>query len=379
MKKLLILLLCTAVLSACGSDDTEKQIEEITEVAQTSTTNEVIETITNATDGSTVSETVEEIYEIPEISAVEIPIIERRSKLLLIGDNLIFAEYGDSLAIMIYNAVTGEVAAEIPVPKGYGVEYNIVECEDCLCKVGISPYMPDDENKSRIIVIAEDFSYEIIDGEMPAASIDHYGRKIASQGMDIIETESGEVLVSGVDGEEFYEKEPMSYAFPVDENRFVYRNDGQLEIAGFGIYDFSSGKIQVVAEPTRLVPFGMSDGKIYSVKSVWAGDCGCDIYTTDTETLKTELFFSMKEKDGESYIHYDYFVMNDGKVYVAASWADKCVLYRVTADGAEKIYNFPESCYGFYDGIMTDGERLYAEYSEYDFGRGIIIVDLNML
>ncbi len=410
MKKLLILLLCTVVLSACGSDDTEISEEttihtdtaEITVISQTDEKTEQ-ETSVPAdgepvTESTTVTETtpvetspvieelsedgsvrlIEEIYGLPKISkGYLISYVTDR------GDEVTNTTENVECTVKLHDVKTGEFVTEFPMPKGYKIE-DIVVGGDGLCSVVLYCYSEDDSSETGFsheycaAYIHNDFSIGFAGYTAEAKVFNHYERKLAEFDMGIIDAVTEETLIEGNKNEDnYYANQWISYMFPIDENRFVYRIGGVECLPGFGIYDFSTGTAMDVPDSKDLIPFGVYDGKIYSAYSAWDG-FGTDIYITDTETLETELYIDLDTEGVFNGYRLNHFMYN-GEIFILGEY-QYAKLFKLTPDGAEIVYEYPEKYYSFFrTDIDTESGILYSNYAIHEVGNGAILVDLNML
>ncbi|MDE5859172.1 MAG: hypothetical protein K2H23_02085 [Oscillospiraceae bacterium] len=236
----------------------------------------------------------------------------------------------------------------IDLPEGYMIADCISKTNGGeLCRYIISKVDYDEENndvtiRHAVMTIRSDFSYDISEDYTPQSrAFECCGHNIAEWESDIVDADSGDILVEGYNGTSEYDinRTRKLYDFPIDENRFVYSTGGYESIPGFGIYDFSSGTATDVPDSADLVPIGVHGGKIYSVKAVWSG-FGTDLYTTDTETLETEFFMECPFNAGiDDYADY---AMPESGDYIALIFTPHDtevpeVLYGINPDTKEVV------------------------------------------
>lgn len=245
--------------------------------------------------------------------------------------------------LRFYDTAENELLAVIDIPEGW-VPYEMIPNAggDVLCRYVIS-YSVFNEDSGffdtdySTVTVRNDFSYDITDGLTPQdRSFECCGHNIAENDPDIVDTDSGTVLIAGktAESDDDFSGTRQMYYFPVDENRFVYRTVGYESLPGFGIYDFSEGTATEVPDSGDLIPLGVHGGKIYSVKTAWDG-FGTELYTTDTETLETEFFMDcpLKLKTND-YVEY---AMPESGSYIAFKYlpADEnasALLYGIDPD-----------------------------------------------
>ncbi len=286
------------------------------------------------------------------------------------------------------NADTGEFIVSISIPDDFNTIDKVVKGSgNILAKAICSEYdysTTPPTYYANAIIVNDDYTYETIYDCKPAdISFEACGHNIAEWGIDIVDTDSGEVIVPGYtqEGDEYgFYTQWNEYRFDIDENRFVYRIGGYESIPGFGIYDFSTGTATTVPESRDLLPIGCHNGKIYSVKGAWDG-WGKELYVTDIETLETEFFmdfpyelsinqmldYSMSES-GEFIVANKVYYSNDNGVYSAA-------LYRINPDTAEieAVIEIPDEYECYNQGYLIDKSTFAVSYNKED---ATILVDL---
>lgn len=254
--------------------------------------------------------------------------------------------------IRIFDMEENKLLTAIDLPDGYMTEDCICEANSGeLCRYIINNVVYDEENDRSdiyyaVLTIHNDLTYDISEDYTPQSrSFECCGHNIAEWENDIVDTDSGGILIAGYDGTSEYDlyKTGISYDFPIDENRFVYNTLGHESLPSFGIYDFSTGTAADVPDSRDLVPIGVHDGKIYSVKTEWSG-FGKDIYTTDIQTLETEFFtgnpFNAGEDDHSDYAEY---AMPESGNYIAVLFTPDDtekpeVLYGINPDTKEVVF-----------------------------------------
>lgn len=259
-----------------------------------------------------------------------------------------------SYQLRFYDINGNRLLKTIDVPANYELMEFVELSGDALYKVLLYNSVLDEESgeyitESAVMTVNNDLSYDIAESDSePYFPIECCGHNIKEQIPDIIDADSGEVLVAGKaaeDGDEFGGTRQMYY-FPVDENRFVYRTLANESLPSFGIYDFSTGTAADVPESRDLIPLGVHRGKIYSVKTAWDG-FGTELYVTDTDTLETEFFMDFPDEvKMNDYISY---AMPENGDFIAMKYQpydeDKpAVLYAIDPDTKEYFTeDIPES------------------------------------
>lgn len=267
----------------------------------------------------------------------------------------VFAENGDiEYQIRLYDTEENKLLKTIDLPDGYMTEDRIYGAGGgALCKYIISNTVWEEDGYvtvyRAVLTIYSDLGYEIFqdyDGAPQNRSFECCGHNIAEWEGDIIDTDSGDIIVEGYDdaGEnDFYRtnlnRTRISYDFPIDENRFVFNTLGHESLPSFGIYDFSTGTSADVPNSRDLVPIGVHGGKIYSVKTVWSG-IGEEIYVTDIQTLETEFFAEQPFNAGID--DYAVYAMPESGSYIAALFTPHDteqpeILYGIDPDTKEVV------------------------------------------
>ncbi|MDE6763791.1 MAG: hypothetical protein K2J73_08945 [Oscillospiraceae bacterium] len=208
------------------------------------------------------------------------------------------SEQSQVFQLRFYDIAENKLLAVMDIPDGWGPYEMIPDAGgDMLCKYIIfySVFNEDSgiyNTDYNTVTVRNDFSYDITDGyTVQDGSFECCGHNITERDPDIIDADSGEILIAGKaadEGDEFSGTRQMYY-FPAGENRFIYRTLANESLPSFGIYDFSSGTATDVPDSKDLIPLGVHGGKVYSVKTAWDG-FGTELYATDIKTLETEFF-----------------------------------------------------------------------------------------
>ncbi|MDE7279221.1 MAG: hypothetical protein K2N26_05790, partial [Oscillospiraceae bacterium] len=279
------------------------------------------------------------------------------------------SEQSQVFQLRFYDIAENKLLAVMDIPDGWGPYEMIPDAGgDVLCKYIIfySVFNEDSgiyNTDYNTITVRNDFSYDITDGyTVQDGSFECCGHNITERDPDIIDADSGEILIAGKaadEGDEFSGTRQMYY-FPAGENRFIYRTLANESLPSFGIYDFSSGTATDVPDSKDLIPLGIHGGKIYSVKTAWDG-FGTELYATDIKTLETEFFmdcpltvkmndyveYAMPE-NGEyialKYLPADegapallYGISPDTKKYTAADVPDELKYYSLNRSGGNRV------------------------------------------
>ena len=255
----------------------------------------------------------------------------------------------------------------VSLPKGFFPDHIFAGSGNVLARIYSETF--DSEMQDYLIsaaIIYDDFSFDIVDN--PTARdfyFEHYGHKISKWDIDLVcVDDEPEVIVPGYRKENdeygFYTEFQM-YMFPIDENRFVYRTGGYERLPGFGIYDFRTKTASNVPDSTDLIPIGVHDGKIYSVKSAWDG-FGSELYITDIETLETSFFMDFPYKL-ELNDHVNYYMPESGEYILAFrnGYEITSVIYMIDPDTGEitKTYDDVPQNFDFYgSGFFIDENRI---------------------
>ncbi len=183
---------------------------------------------------------------------------------------------------------------------------------DVLCTFTWFIYTPEESEYKSMTIYTDMTMSESKEEDLYITVGDHSitgAHRIKSSWINIVDAETGEILVEGAEGENKYGIDRLfqEYGMSIDENRFLYITRGYESIPGFGIYDFTTGKATHVPDSKDRVPLGIYDGYIYSENTTWDG-IGTEIFRTNIETLETEFAFSasgLLENGG--YIWYQMF------------------------------------------------------------------------
>lgn len=397
MKRKIILTLIMSAMLLAGCEKNTELVDDIQTTAATSAP-QAVQEVQNAaepakTDAETsyilggVTESTEsaentKTAEIKEKHTAEIswkifdygslnPVVEGTeytSGYFFIKDNIFCAYYNivsddrssSVYQLRFYDIAENKFLALIDVPDNYEMVELIEESGDTLCRVMLYNSVFDEESgvyntESAVMTVHDDLSYDISKSDsQPYSPIECCGHNIAERNPDIIDADSGEVLIAGkkAENDKDFSGTWQMYYFPIDENRFVYRTGGYERLPGFGIYDFSTGTAADVPDFKDLIPLGVHNGKIYSVKTAWDG-IGTELYITDTETLETGFFTDCPaELEMNDYVEYK---MSESGKYIAVKYlpfADTeapAVLYVIDPDTKE-----------FFKENIPDGFKYYT-------------------
>lgn len=313
---ILILVLSVAcLLTACNNQEEKPPVdpdppstvtEDSSETLPADTSQDIAEDTTpSVTDTPEVTDEVEPVPEIGHINTIVLD-FDSYGPPLLAHDKLIFSTYEQGVpAIHISDLKYTEIAEFIF--EGYDVLQAVFPSEgDILCNVITENY----NDEGGVTYHAVDVYTDMTLGESrPYAESEFYTvhgvHKIAESGINLIDAETGDILVEGVEGTHTYgfDRRYQHYLMPIDDNRFIYQTTGYEAIPGFGIYDFSTGKATAV-DSRDLLPLGIYEGYIYSQHTAWDG-FGTEIYKTNIDTLESELAFGLPfELDGNTYVSH---------------------------------------------------------------------------
>lgn len=390
MKKLIATaLLCTVALTGCRE---ERQAEEtlIDSVTESSivTTAEAAEEKAEETTVVTEPAAEKEATDLTEQEKEQFRVVDTGNSWRMFAlDDKIFCVPAEHLNFI--NADTGEIESSISTPDDFihPIGKVVKGDGDVLAKAICSEYdysTTPPTYHADVLIVNDDYTYETIYDCTPAdISFEACGHNIAEWGLDIVDTDSGEVIVPGStkEGDEYgFYTQWNAYNFDIDENRFVYSIGGYESLPGYGIYDFSTGTATTVPESRDLIPIGCHNGKIYSVKGAWDG-WGTELYVTDLETLESEFFMDFPQKLTVNQI-VDYSMPESGEFIVAnkAYYSDNigvysAVLYRINPDTAEveAVIEIPDEYECYNQGYLIDEGTFAVSYNKED---ATILVDL---
>lgn len=238
---------------------------------------------------------------------------------------------GMRFQMRFYSTAENKFLAAVDIPTGWIISEKLTETDSGIfCRYALTRYLYDEAgnvtgSEQAVLTVRNDFSSDTTEGcTAKDRSVSVCGHNIAEWERDIIDADSGDILVEGYDGTSEYDLYITSqrYEFPIDENRFVYYTAGYERIPGFGIYDFSTGTATDVPNSQNLVPLGINGGRIYSLQTEW-DSFGHDLtlYVTDTETLETELFAENPFSSEISY-YADYHMPESGSFIAMAYQPD---------------------------------------------------------
>jgi|GEM_PF-3067744 len=222
---------------------------------------------------------------------------------------------------------------------------------------------------ARAMHLYKDFSYEIDDDCGPADFASEVcGHKLAKWDLDIIDVESGEVILQGYrpEGDENYDHTTEhSLKFELDENRFLYRTSAYNSDSKYSIYDFRTGTSTEVPGLSDYYLIGCHDGRIYSISDPWYSDSN-NLFVTDTETLETTVFMEPPFEIDPWYDSISYHMPSSGEYIIA--YKPACLeretiphpawIYKINPETAriEAMYELPEEYHFTAEGTMIDGD-----------------------
>ena len=381
MKKIAAMLaLCTVLLTGCS---TEKQNEET-----------IINSITESVSETAVTTEAATVTETATTAVTEAEHEQEQFRKVYTGDSWQLYSLGDGIVcaptsecINFVNTDTGEFIVSISIPDDFGSVGKVVKGSgDVLARVICDGYdysTTPPTYYADAIIVKDDYTYETIYNCEPAdVSFEACGHNIAEWGLDIVDTDSGEVIVVGYieEGDQYgLHTQWNEYEFDIDENRFVYRIGGYESLPGFGIYDFSTGTATTVPESRDLIPKGYHNGKIYSVKTAWDG-FGTQLYVTEIETLETEFFMDFPFELNSPYDYIEYYMPENGEYILIYKYAYTdgnnvtfpAQVYKINPDTAEieNMYEFPKE-YMFTDsGLMIDDDTFGC------ISGGLVLIDI---
>ncbi|MCM1329828.1 MAG: hypothetical protein NC253_10355 [Ruminococcus sp.] len=344
MKKKIIfaIILSAILLTSCNSGETEisetsaesgiTTVSETSAVTTVTTTVTTIETVEEMSAETTISETLPPVVEnIGEGVSLEYEIVpldgvlasnEHFGNFMFIsGNTAAMVCYGDSDRgeMRFFGLDDMSVKADIAAPddwEWHNREYYpcIGGNDDILCKLQLSHFNSETSQlEYAALIVHDDFTTEVAEGEpreifsFPAGE-----HNISDYPYDIVDTDSGEVIVEGFDDTETelgFNYKSFDYIFSVDGERFVYRVCGFEQMPAFGYYDFSAEKAVEFDNSRNLMPVGYHGGKIFAEETAWDGVCLGELYTFDIETGEKEHFMSSpvefeRTADFDEYTEY---------------------------------------------------------------------------
>lgn len=409
MKKKIVFALVLSALLLAGCDRGEQLVDELepTNTTASTSTEQAVQTVvvppengeTTFVFGGTAEETttaaVTAVTE-TETAATEFVIenasleYERLSLDGLLGENFYNGMFisGNIAAISCYgeNGKTirffdiddMSVKADISAPEGWEFDGGYTPCVEgggeVLCKIPLSYF--DEETLTEqyaALTVYNDFTTEL--GILSLSVGEH---NISDQMYDIVDTDSGEVLVEGTEdteNEAGFGNMSMwyDYRFSIDGERFVYRACGNERMPGFGYYDFSTGTATNFHNSRNLLPIGYKGGKIYAKETAWDGMCQGELYTFDMETEEKAHFMS-SPVTVEPNDYVEYFMPQSGD-YIAANYLDddgsKNTVFIISPESGEVLAQSEVEARNMdFDLLFIDGSRFAA----YDGSANEIIV-----
>lgn len=374
------IILSAMLLTACNSgnqsaDNIPAETEQTETSSQTVATASETETEAPETTTVTTSETAEETT--TTVTEIESPKIENVSenvtldietidisnivhkeiypyRILFWGDTAAIGTYGSSGStdkICFFDINDRSLKGKITSPDGWDFAWNyhcIKGSGDILCRVELYRYNEQGRRENAVLVVHNDFSTEIIEGEMIA--IPAGGHNISDVLYNIYDTDSGEVIVEGFEDTETelgLASKWFDYKFPIGNDRFVYLAHGFECVLGFGCYDFTEGRAVSFPDSENLRPVGYHNGKIYAVYDPWGeDDCdgGGELYTFDAETFEKKHFMSSPAAV-DFYDHTNYYMSPNGEYIVASHYkydrenysGDKNTIFVISPDSGEVL------------------------------------------
>lgn len=219
----------------------------------------------------------------------------------------------EKLVLVFFDIKENRLLRTVEITDGWYSDGYIEGYGDIFCKVLLTRRKEDENGEflgfdKAIAIVRDDYTYEIAEYTPENAAFEHYGHHIAEWDINIVDADSGEVIVQGFAADEGQDEygfltETIYYKFPIDENRFVYGIGGYERVPGFGVYDFETGTARKVPESEDLASVGYSDGYIYAVKTAWDG-FGTELYRIDANTLEAEFYMNYTSVDTSAYVRY---------------------------------------------------------------------------
>lgn len=274
------------------------------------------------------------------------------SRLFFINDVTAIGTYGGNGEICFFDLNDQTVKGRISPPDDWDFAwyYNYIKGSgDILCQIELSRYNNEkNENDYAVLVVYNDFSTELIEGENLAIPVGSHN--ISDISYDIYDADSGEIIVEGFNDTETdlgFNSKSIDYKFTLDDDRFVYRTAGFEAMPSFGYYDFTVGKAVDFPNSKDFMPIGYYDGKIYAEEACWDGMCQGELYTFDMETLEAEHFMSSPVTvELNDYTEYS---MPPGGKYIAANYYDrdnenyensKNIIFIISPDSGEVLAQY---------------------------------------
>ncbi len=233
----------------------------------------------------------------------------------IVGNYICCSSYGyKGNVLAFFDTEENKLSGTVEFPEKYSINGYLSE-NGALLRVILCEQTKDGGIINTTAVIYEDFSYEII-GEPVLADygFSACGHNIAHSGLDIVDTDTGETIVSGYieEGDQWgFTMESCNFILEIDESRFLYWTLGYERMCGFGIYDFETGAAVHIDGSEDFEPLGYRNGKIYAVKRPWDG-FGTELYVFDSDTYESEFFMTFPF-DIEPYEYGEYVISEDGK------------------------------------------------------------------
>lgn len=392
------LILSAMLLTACQKQEldtvTEQTAEQTAATSQAETEAPETTTTTTVTTSEAVAETTTTAAETvpPKIENIggdvtldiEVKKLDNFYKadrniarLIFFGDVAAISSYGGSDSRIFFLDIDSEtVKAEITLPDDWEFAWYYTYTKgsgDVLCRIKVLRYDYEKyENEYGVLVVRNDFSFEIIEDEPEKSLAVPVGsHNISDIPYNIYDADSGEIIVEGffdAETELVFASKWFDYKFPIDAERFVYRICGFECKPGFGYYDFAAGKAVNFPNSVDFTPVGVHDGKIYAEQSPWDGECQGELYTFDIETLEKKHFMSSpaeadSEEDFRGYVTY---AMPESGRYLAAerfnAMSGTTEFYIISPDSGEVLAKCTLNTLDINSEIKFIGENKFAVY-----------------
>lgn len=347
------------VIAVTTSEDASKETSFVLgSVAETAaetvseTSAETIETVPPKIEN--ISGDVELDFQTVDIGSI-LPDGDSYGRLFILSDTAALGTPGGEGDISFFDLDEPKFKGKVSSPEGWRFNwyYNLIEGSgDILCTAGLYRYNDEEQTEYAALVIRRDFSTEVVEEGYEKALAVPVGSRNISTPYDIIDADSGTVLVEGV-----YDDSPSGFGnisvwydhkFAIDDDRFVYRACGIEWMPSFGYYDLNRGTAVDFPNSQNRVPVGCHNGKIYAKETWWDGNCQGDLYTFDLETLGSEHFMSsiVEFDDIAGTSEYMEYYMPPSGEYIVGVYQkrnyenrveDKTVVYIISSDSGAAL------------------------------------------
>lgn len=402
-------ILSAILLTACnsgGTDVTDSPADNApAESTETTAETEIVpETTTTAAASETAEETattaaetipskienfggdVELDFQTVDIGGI-LPDDDNYIRLFILSDTAALGTSGGEGDILFFDLNEPKLKGKVSSPEGWKFNwyYDLIEGSgDILCTAGLYRYNDEGQTNYAALVVRRDFSAEVVEDGYEKALAMPAGSHNISVLYDIIDADSGAVLVEGVEDNSPSGFGNMSvwydYKFAIDGDRFVYRACGIERMPSFGYYDFTNGAAVDFPESRNFMPIGYHDGKIYAEETEWDGMCQGKLCTFDVETLKSEVFIPQNENSENSAIMFTEYTMSPDGSFIIANDFDGSgmnILRIISPDSGETLVRCELNFGGSYGSDFTfidDGR--FAAFGDYT--GEIVIFDVKM-